>query len=510
MEGSRGATCDDILSNYKIGETLGIGSFGTVKIANHVLTGSRVAIKIMDRSQITKLGMEEKVSLEIKILRLLQHPHVVRLYEVIDTGKKLYLVMEYIKEGELLDYIMKGRLSEEEARRLFQQIISGVEYCHRNMVVHRDLKLENLLLDSNYNVKIVDFGLSNFVRDGHCLKTNCGSPNYAAPEVVSGKPYAGPEVDVWSCGIILYALLCGTFPFDHSSIPFLFKIINAGVYTLPNHLSALARDLIARMLVVDPVKRITIHDIRMHPWYQANLPRYLAVPPPGTMQQAKIDEEIFQKIVQIGFDRNQLVESLHKRIQNQGTVAYSLLVDNRFRGTSYYLGPEFQNAVESGFSCMNSGVVPTSKIFHCLSGNMDNQGMVMTPSPPERKWALGFQSRARPVEIMTEVLKALQELNVRWKMIGHYNMTCRWFPGVTGHSEDMLNNQMHANHGLDDESAIAERDDVIGNPSNVVKFELQLYKTKENGYLVDLQRVSGPHLLFLDLCSALLAQLRVV
>ncbi|GJM94972.1 hypothetical protein PR202_ga11660 [Eleusine coracana subsp. coracana] len=137
------------------------------------------------------------------------------------------------------------------------QIISGVEYCHRNMVVHRDLKPENLLLDSKWNIKIADFGLSNVMRDGHFLKTSCGSPNYAAPEVISGKLYAGPEVDVWSCGVILYALLCGTLPFDDENIPNLFKKIKGGIYTLPSHLSGAARDLIPRMLVVDPMKRIT-------------------------------------------------------------------------------------------------------------------------------------------------------------------------------------------------------------------------------------------------------------
>jgi 5'-AMP-activated protein kinase catalytic alpha subunit len=232
--------------------------------------------------------MEEKVKREIKILRLFMHPHIIRLYEVIEAPADIYVVMEYVKSGELFDYIVeKGRLQEEEARRFFQQIISGVQYCHRNMVVHRDLKPENLLLDNNCDVKIADFGLSNVMRDGHFLKTSCGSPNYAAPEVISGKLYAGPEVDVWSCGVILYALLCGTLPFDDENIPNLFKKIKGGIYTLPSHLSGPARDLIPRMLVVDPMKRITIREIREHPWFEAQLPRYLAVPPPDTAQQVK-------------------------------------------------------------------------------------------------------------------------------------------------------------------------------------------------------------------------------
>ena len=177
--------------------------------------------------------MEEKVRREIKILRLFMHPHIIRLYEVLETPHDIFVVMEYVKSGELFDYIVeKGRLGENETRHFFQQIVSGVEYCHRNMVVHRDLKPENLLLDSKNNVKIADFGLSNVMRDGHFLKTSCGSPNYAVIHRGSyfRKLYSGPEVDVWSCGVIMYALLCGSLPFDDESIPNLFKKIKGDIY----------------------------------------------------------------------------------------------------------------------------------------------------------------------------------------------------------------------------------------------------------------------------------------
>nr|AFN89137.1 sucrose non-fermenting 1 [Mesembryanthemum crystallinum] len=510
MDGQSGRGVDVFLQNYNLGKTLGIGSFGKVKIAEHKLTGHKVAIKILNRRKIKNMEMEEKVRREIKILRLFMHPHIIRLYEVIETPSDIYVVMEYVRSGELFDYIVeKGRLQEDEARNFFQQIISGVEYCHRNMVVHRDLKPENLLLDSHHNVKIADFGLSNIMRDGHFLKTSCGSPNYAAPEVISGKLYAGPEVDVWSCGVILYALLCGTLPFDDENIPNLFKKIKGGIYTLPSHLSPGARDLIPRMLVVDPMKRITIPEIRQHPWFQAHLPRYLAVPPPDTMQQAKkVDEDILQEVVRMGFDRNQLIESLRNRLQNEGTVAYYLLFDNRFRVSSGYLGAEFQETVEFNRMHLNEVAAPAAaQRFH---GHVDYQGVgLRSQFPVERKWALGLQSRAHPREIMTEVLKALQELNVSWKKIGHYNMKCRWIPGIPGHHEGMVNNPVHNDHYFGDESSIIENDGVLRSP-NVVKFEVQLYKTREEKYLLDLQRVQGPQMLFLDLCAAFLAQLRVL
>ncbi|KAF8049773.1 hypothetical protein N665_2118s0003 [Sinapis alba] len=510
MDGSGGrGGVESILPNYKLGRTLGIGSFGRVKIAEHSLTGHKVAIKILNRRKIKNMEMEEKVRREIKILRLFMHPHIIRLYEVIETPTDIYLVMEYVNSGELFDYIVeKGRLQEDEARNFFQQIISGVEYCHRNMVVHRDLKPENLLLDSKCNVKIADFGLSNIMRDGHFLKTSCGSPNYAAPEVISGKLYAGPEVDVWSCGVILYALLCGTLPFDDENIPNLFKKIKGGIYTLPSHLSGGARDLIPRMLVVDPMKRVTIPEIRQHHWFQAHLPRYLAVPPPDTVQQAKkIDEEILQEVINMGFDRNLLIESLRNRTQNDGTVTYYLILDNRFRVSAGYLGAEFQETME-GTPRMHPAESVASPVSHRLPGLMEFQGVgLRSQYPVERKWALGLQSRAHPREIMTEVLKALQDLNVCWKKIGPYNMKCRWVPS---NADGMLSNSMHDNNYFGDDSSIVENDAATVKSPNVVKFEIQLYKTRDDKYLLDLQRVHGPQFLFLDLCAAFLAQLRVL
>lgn len=249
--------------------------------------------------------MEEKVQREINILHLCTHPHIIRLYEVIDTPTDIFLVNEYVSGGELFDYIVsKGRLSADEARNFFHQIISGVEYCHFQKIVHRDLKPENLLLDANLNIKIADFGLSNLMRDGDFLRTSCGSPNYAAPEVISGHLYAGPEVDVWSCGVILYALLCGSLPFDDEVIPNLFKKIKSGMYSLPTHLSQLAKNLIPRMLEVDPMKRITIPEIRVHPWFQHKLPPYLRHPPELIEKQERIvDQEVIDEVMKLPFHK---------------------------------------------------------------------------------------------------------------------------------------------------------------------------------------------------------------
>ena len=289
-----------------------------MKLAIHAVTGHKVAVKILNKTKIKQLGMEEKVQREINILHLCTHPHIIRLYEVIDTPSDIFLINEYVSGGELFDYIVsKGRLSADEGRNFFHQIVSGVEYCHFQKIVHRDLKPENLLLDENLNIKIADFGLSNLMRDGDFLRTSCGSPNYAAPEVISGHLYAGPEVDVWSCGVILYALLCGSLPFDDESIPSLFKKIKSGMYSLPTHLSQLAKNLIPRMLEVDPMKRITIPEIRRHPWFQHKLPPYLRHPPELMEKQERvIDSEVIDEVLKLPFHKVGLTNDMNGLPQN--------------------------------------------------------------------------------------------------------------------------------------------------------------------------------------------------
>ena len=314
--------------------------------------------------------MAEKVKREINILKKCGHPHIIRLYEVIDTPSDIFVVMEYVPNGELFDYIVsKGRLAADEARHFFHQIVAGGEYCHYHKIVHRDLKVrhtssflgipvprrvwavsshdastvpchvrknkpENLLLDAENNLKIADFGLSNTMRDGDFLRTSCGSPNYAAPEVISGNLYAGPEVDVWSIGVILYALLCGSLPFDDESIPNLFKKIKSGMYSLPSHLSSLSRDLIPRMLVVDPMKRITIPEIRQHPWFQHKLPQYLHFTPDMLEQQVKVLDDVTADEVAAIAALRTTREQVELSVMTKGgradvRVAYELILDSR-------------------------------------------------------------------------------------------------------------------------------------------------------------------------------------
>ncbi|KAJ6360399.1 hypothetical protein OIU77_004419 [Salix suchowensis] len=250
------------------------------------------------------------------------------------------------------------------------QTISGLEYCPTGIiVVHRDLKPENLLLDSKHNVKIADFGLSNIMQDGHFLKTNCGSYNYAAPEVLARKLHAGAEVDIWSCGVILYALLCGSLPFDDESIPNLLRKIKGGIYSIPRYLSLGATDMISKMFVVDPMRRMTMPEIHQHPWFHAHLPRYLDVLLPGEALRTSsnvphtIDGEIFQEVIKLGFVGKQLTESIKCRMQNEATVAYHLLLDHQFRDSNDYLGVEIQETTQGPVIML---LFPMA-VFHCFS-----------------------------------------------------------------------------------------------------------------------------------------------
>jgi carbon catabolite-derepressing protein kinase len=275
-----------------------------------------------------------------------------RSYTVIKTPAEIIMVLEYAG-GELFDYIVShGRMKEAEARRFFQQMLCAVEYCHRHKIVHRDLKPENLLLDENLNVKIADFGLSNIMTDGNFLKTSCGSPNYAAPEVINGKLYAGPEVDVWSCGVILYVLLVGRLPFDDEHIPTLFQKIARGTYFEPSWMSPGAAGLIKKMLVVNPVQRATIEEIRQDPWFMTDLPAYLQPPveeflntgvdpnkaikmsdiAPGApiQEQKKLHDEVTEKISKtMGYGKKDVQEALEADEPSAIKDAYMIVRENK-------------------------------------------------------------------------------------------------------------------------------------------------------------------------------------
>ncbi|XP_033953159.1 MAP/microtubule affinity-regulating kinase 4 isoform X2 [Pseudochaenichthys georgianus] len=347
------ALCSDEqphIGNYRLLKTIGKGNFAKVKLARHILTGREVAIKIIDKTQLNPTSLQ-KLFREVRIMKTLNHPNIVKLFEVIETEKTLYLIMEYASGGEVFDYLVAhGRMKEKEARAKFRQIVSAVHYCHRKNIVHRDLKAENLLLDADSNIKIADFGFSNEFTAGSKLDTFCGSPPYAAPELFQGKKYDGPEVDIWSLGVILYTLVSGSLPFDGQNLKELRERVLRGKYRVPFYMSTDCEGILRRFLVLNPSKRCSLDVRKRHSYRMFTLTHQsLTTAPLFPHQQIMKDKWInigfegedlvphtepeedlnntsrIDVMVGMGFAREEIRDSLSTQKYNEVTATYLLL-----------------------------------------------------------------------------------------------------------------------------------------------------------------------------------------
>nr|XP_020479874.1 maternal embryonic leucine zipper kinase [Monopterus albus]XP_020479875.1 maternal embryonic leucine zipper kinase [Monopterus albus]XP_020479876.1 maternal embryonic leucine zipper kinase [Monopterus albus] len=334
----RGA--DELHKYYEVHETIGSGGFAKVKLGRHILTGEKVAIKVMNKKD---LGDDlPRVKVEIEAMKNLSHQHVCRLYQVIETSTHIFMVLEYCPGGELFDYIIaKDRLSEEETRVFFRQIVSAMAYVHSQGYAHRDLKPENLLIDEDHNLKLIDFGLCAKPKGGlgYELMTCCGSPAYAAPELIQGKAYIGSEADVWSMGVLLYALLCGYLPFDDDNCMALFRKIARGTYDNPHWLSPGSILLLNQMMQVDPKRRLTVRQLLDHPWvmkdYNSPVEWYSKQP------LGYIDEDcITEMAVNMKRSRNSTTALVNEWRYDHTSATYLLLLSKKQRGKPVRLRPE--------------------------------------------------------------------------------------------------------------------------------------------------------------------------
>lgn len=283
-----------LFGKYEIGKLLGCGAFAKVYHARCIGTGQSVAVKVIQKTKITNTSNIKK---EIAIMSRLHHPHIVKLYEVLATKSKIYVVIEFVKGGELFAKVAKGRFDEDTARKYFQQLISAVGFCHSRGIYHRDLKPENLLIDENGHLKVSDFGLSaatDQIRQDGMLHTICGTPSYVAPDILVKKGYDGAKVDVWSCGIILYVLTAGYLPFNDSNLMEMYKKIYRGVYQCPNWMSSDLKRFLSRLLDTNPATRITIDQIFQDPWFRKgyeNVSQPYSFPTSDDKSSLKPDEE---------------------------------------------------------------------------------------------------------------------------------------------------------------------------------------------------------------------------
>ncbi|XP_030426819.1 serine/threonine-protein kinase MARK2 isoform X8 [Gopherus flavomarginatus] len=327
LRGRNSATSTDEqphIGNYRLLKTIGKGNFAKVKLARHVLTGKEVAVKIIDKTQLNSSSLQ-KLFREVRIMKVLNHPNIVKLFEVIETEKTLYLVMEYASGGEVFDYLVAhGRMKEKEARAKFRQIVSAVQYCHQKFIVHRDLKAENLLLDADMNIKIADFGFSNEFTFGNKLDTFCGSPPYAAPELFQGKKYDGPEVDVWSLGVILYTLVSGSLPFDGQNLKELRERVLRGKYRIPFYMSTDCENLLKKFLILNPSKRGTLEQIMKDRWMNVGHEDDELKPYMEPVPDYK-DPRRTELMISMGYTREEIQESLIGQKYNEVMATYLLL-----------------------------------------------------------------------------------------------------------------------------------------------------------------------------------------
>lgn len=334
------------MTQFIICEKIGQGTFASVRLGTHILTSEQVAIKILDKTKIKDNKDKNRIEREISVLKTLLHPNIVQLYTVITTPISINLIQEYIKGRNFSDYLAsRGRLEEDEACKYFQQLISAVEYIHKNKVSHRDLKPENVIITKEKDLKILDFGLSNFYYGKTTLlETPCGSPYYAAPEMLQGNEYSGICVDIWSCGIILFVMLCGFLPFDADTHLNLYKKIINGKFVMPNYLSKLAKDFIGKILVTNPKKRFKTSQIKAHPWFNLKDKTnnyYKGIDLKSNI--IPIDENIVKEMETYGYDKKEVRENVLSNARNHISTSYYLLLKKKVRqgedSVSYFKSP---------------------------------------------------------------------------------------------------------------------------------------------------------------------------
>lgn len=460
---------------WALGKTIGAGSMGKVKLAKNMETGEQVAVKIVPRlsteehrnsrdTERADRSKEIRTAREAAIVSLVSHPYICGMRDVVRTTYHWYMLFEYVNGGQMLDYIIShGKLKEKQARKFARQIASALDYCHRNSIVHRDLKIENILISKTGDIKIIDFGLSNLFSPRSLLKTFCGSLYFAAPELLQARQYTGPEVDVWSFGIVLYVLVCGKVPFDDQSMPQLHAKIKKGVVEYPPGLTAECRHIISRMLVTDPKQRASLSEIMNHPWmnkgFNAPPENYLSQREP---LQLPLDQEVIEKMT--GFDfgppdyiEAQLVKVLESEeyqhavrlnfreqpIANQSEKKRGVFDFYKRRNSANSrdtLSAPSAEAVQLGNDPLNA-YSPLVSIYHLVKEKLDRERVESRPG------ALGFRPTAGEEESpLPAVAPPAAAHTNQYQLPGEKDTGRRSRPRARTHGEDEVSEGMKNLH----------------------------------------------------------------
>ena len=381
------------IGDYTLGTELGSGAFGKVVLGKHIYTNEPVAIKILDKMILSHTPDDyQSVRQEINILKSVKHKHIVQLYDVLQTPRHIFIIMEYCEGKDLLDYILtKSKLSEEESLKYFHQLINALFYLHSQNIAHRDIKIDNMLLDRNRDLKLVDFGLSTKYPDDNLLDQPCGTVVYAAPEVLQGREYHGMLADVWSSGIVLYGMLSGYLPFGEQDDEINRINIISGKINYPNYFSTCVKDLLMHMLDLDPMTRYTLQEVRSHPWF--NLIDYKLIP--GIIigyNLIPVDEKILDLCVTYNCDREKVKESVINNKYNSDSALYYLLIKKLqkkgLHSVSDFCSDEFinfilddNNLIDEKNDNRNKKEVPESEIKYNVNINAINN----CSAPPDGK-----------------------------------------------------------------------------------------------------------------------------
>lgn len=334
----------DPLAFYILGEELGKGAFGSVRVATHVMSGEKVAIKTYDKYKVISLHKNQGQASgpdvcmhEVRLLERLSHRNVITLHQTIQTAKKVHMVLDFVSAGDLANYVkFRSKLPEPEAKSLFKQVLSGLVHCHQNKVTHRDLKMENVMLLEDQTVKIIDFGMGEFTDSGRKLRLQCGTPAYAAPEIWADKSYSGPQADVWSLGVMLYIMLVGKVPFHHPNATKMFELVTTAKFSLPSSLSAAACSFLRAMLTADPKRRATVKSLIGHRWLSDGEegPERVNVEEGNSGEDEDHgngsegdgdDTGVIAEMLRLGFNVSRLREDLGQRKRSSSTVCYKML-----------------------------------------------------------------------------------------------------------------------------------------------------------------------------------------
>lgn len=463
------SSADNFLGRYRLIKTIGKGNFAKVKLAKHIPTMKEVAIKIIDKALLNPSSLK-KLFREVTIMKMLNHPNIVKLYEVIDSQRILYLVMEYASGGEVFDYLVAhGRMREKEARAKFRQIVSAVQYCHQKQIIHRDLKAENLLLDSEMNIKIADFGFSNEFVPGQTLDTFCGSPPYAAPELFKGLRYEGPEVDIWSLGVILYTLVSGTLPFDGNNLKELRERVLRGKYRVPFYMSTDCENLLKKFLVLNPQKRASLETIMKDKWmnvgYEDDELKPYIEPKPNYSDPVR-----FQTLFRMGYSIEEIDDSLRNRRYDEVMASY-LLLEHSTNGNSYEQ-PDYRSS--SSLSLRDRFTRPSTDAPLSIANNGNNS------SSPGHRTRVGVQrsasaaTRTGPVRIRPPTTTAVQGGPSSNKSNeSPYNRHEDLFSGRGHTSAGTNNSNNHSNVPGDGEGhrAVTNNSSKSSGPTSIDKFQ---------------------------------------